>query len=160
MGFPNNITNVIMSCIRTVTFSILINGDPTDPFHPKRGIRQGDPLSPYLFILCAEILSGLIAKGQQDGKIHGINIASKAPSISHLLYADDSILFCRANPEEAQEIFNILNTYQAASGQRVNMEKSEMVFTPNTFITIKQQVQAILPIKTSDSIKKYLGMPT
>lgn len=160
MGFPNNITNVIMSCIRTVTFSILINGDPTDPFHPKRGIRQGDPLSPYLFILYAEILSGLIAKGQQDGKIHSINIASKAPSMSHLLYVDDSILFCRANPEEAQEILNILNTYQAASGQRVNMEKSEMVFTPNTSITIKQQVQAILPIKTSDSIKKYLGMPT
>lgn len=76
MGFPNNIINVIMSCIRTVTFSIMINGEPIDPFHPKRGIRQGDLLSSYIFILCVEIMSGLIAKGQQEGIIHGINIAT------------------------------------------------------------------------------------
>jgi hypothetical protein len=115
---------------------------------------------PYLFIICAEVLSGLIKKGQQDGLINGISIASNAPAISHLLYADDSILFCRAKPEEASTIMNILKIYQEASGQRVNMDKSEMVFSPNISQDNKNQFQAELPIKISDNINKYLGMPT
>lgn len=97
-----------MLSVCTVTFSILVNGQPTDTFKPKRGIRQGDPLSPYLFILCAEVLSSLIQKSQQEGLIDGISIATNASAISHLLYAGESILFCRANPEEATTIMNIL----------------------------------------------------
>ena len=62
MGFPTGMINIIMQCINSVSFSILINGLPTDPFQPQRGIRQGDPLSPYIFILCAKVLSSLIAK--------------------------------------------------------------------------------------------------
>lgn len=120
-----------MICIRTVTFSILINGHPTDLFHPSRGIRQGDPLSPYIFIICAEVLSGLITKSQQDGLIHGISIATNAPEITHLWYADDSILFCGAKPEEVTVIMQILKLYQEASEQRVNLDKSDMIFNPN-----------------------------
>lgn len=108
MGFPTKIINIIMLSVCTVTFSILVNGQPTDTFKPKRGIRQGDPLSPYLFILCAEVLSSLIQKSQQEGLIDGISIATNASAISHLLYAGESILFCRANPEEATTIMNIL----------------------------------------------------
>lgn len=115
MGFPNKIILTIMKCIRTVTFSILINGEPIEPFQPQRGLRQGDPLSPYIYIICAEVLSRLITKAQQDGSITGISIATNAPAISHLLYADDSILFCRARPEEATTIMNILETYQDIS---------------------------------------------
>lgn len=96
IGFPPNLVKTIMLCISSVTFSVLINGQPTDPFQPKRGIRQGDPLSPYIFILCAEVLSGMIARDQINGLITGISIATNAPPISHLLYADDIILFCRA----------------------------------------------------------------
>lgn len=79
MGFPSRLVNTIMLCVRSVTFSILINGNPSACFKPKRGIRQGDPLSPYLFIICAEVLSGLIANYQNEGKIHGIAIARNAP---------------------------------------------------------------------------------
>ena len=64
MGFPSNLVSTIMKCVTTVSFSILINGQPTEPFFPQRGLRQGDPLSPYLFILCSEVLSGLLTKGQ------------------------------------------------------------------------------------------------
>jgi len=64
MGFPSKTINIIMSFIRTVSFSILINGQPTDSFYPHRGIRQRDPLSPYIFILCAEVLSSMISKSQ------------------------------------------------------------------------------------------------
>jgi len=131
MGFPARIINIIMNCIRSVSFSILINGQPTDPFSPNRGIRQGDPLSPYIFIICAEVLSGLITKSQQEGHIHGVSIATNAPPISHLLYLDDCILFCKAKPEEGQAIKHILDIYQATSGQKVNMDKSNMFFSPN-----------------------------
>lgn len=93
MGFPNNMVSTIMKCVSTVSFSILINGQPTDSFIPQRGLRQGDPLSPYLFILCAEVLSGLLTKGQTDGSFHGVIIAPNAPPISHLFFADDSLLF-------------------------------------------------------------------
>jgi len=160
MGFPHTLIKTIMLCISTVSFSILINGQPTDPFHPKRGIRQGDPLSPYIFILCAEVLSGLINKEQRHGHITGVAIATNAPSISHLLYADDSILFCRAKLKEATTIMNVLQEYQQASGQKVNMDKSEMIFSPNISMEFKKEFQSKLPIKISTSIKKYLGMPT
>lgn len=95
MGFPIKIVKTIMLCVRSVSFSILINGSPSTMFKPKRGIRQGDPLSPYLFIICAEVLSGLITKYHEQDKIHGISIAivRNAPVISHLFFSDDSMMF-------------------------------------------------------------------
>lgn len=160
MGFPNRLILIIMHSIRTVSFSILINGQPIDPFHPKRGLRQGDPLSPYLYIICVEVLYGMITKAQQDGLIQGVSIATNAPAISHLLYVDDSIVFCRAKPNEAKTVMDILNHYQEISGQKINLDKSEMIFSPNISQTYKHQIQIYLPIKISDSIQKYLGMPT
>jgi hypothetical protein len=138
MGFPTRCVILIMTCIRSVSFSILVNGQPTEVFYPQRGIRQGDPLSPYIFILCAEVLSGLISDSREKGQIHGISIATNAPCITHLLYADDSLLFCKAKPEEALIISNILEKYQLMSGQKVNMHKSEMVFSPNIDSATKQ----------------------
>jgi hypothetical protein len=102
----------------------------------------------------------LIEKSQNEGLIHGISIATNAPNISHLLYADDSILFCSAKPEEARVIMNILTLYQEASGQRVNMEKFEMTFSPNISMEHKKKFQDNLPISISNHIHKYLGMPT
>jgi hypothetical protein len=93
MGFPVDKVQTIMKCVTTVTFSILINGQPSSCFQPKRGLRQGDPLSPYLFIICADVLSGLISRAQSNLSIHGVKIAHRAPEISHLLFADDSLFF-------------------------------------------------------------------
>jgi hypothetical protein len=93
MGFPETLIKTIMNCITSVSYQILINGQPSKCFSPERGLRQGDPLSPYLFILCANVLSGLLKKESQQSNIHGIQIARNAPKITHLLFADDSLLF-------------------------------------------------------------------
>ncbi|GAU40964.1 hypothetical protein TSUD_187210 [Trifolium subterraneum] len=81
MGFPGFLVQTIMKCVTTVKFAILINGHPSQDFIPQWGLRQGDPLSPYLFILCADVLSGLISKAQSDHLIHGVKIAPSAPEI-------------------------------------------------------------------------------
>jgi len=160
MGFPSNLVSIIMKCVTTVSFSILINGQATDSFIPQRGLRQGDPLSPYLFILCAEVLSGLLTKGQNEGSIHGIQIAPNAPLISHLFFADNSLLFCWSDPKEARFILKTLQLYESISGQKVNLDKSEMVFSPGLREDIKKEFHNQMTINISTKIDKYLGLPT
>jgi hypothetical protein len=111
MGFPTAMIQTIMKCVSTVSFSILINGQPSKTFFPQRGLRQGDPLSPYLFIICADVLSGLMSQAQSNHLIHGVKIAPGAPEISHLFFADDSLFFCRATISEAAAIAKIIHTY-------------------------------------------------
>jgi hypothetical protein len=160
MGFPMDMVQTIMKCVTTVTFSILINGQPSPSFQPQRGLRQGDPLSPYLFIICADVLSGLISRAQSNLSIHGVKIAPRAPEISHLLFADDSLFFCRANIEEITTLNSLITKYQNASGQMVNLGKSEMIFSKGTDNGTREAIQQVLHIPIKDHFSKYLGMPT
>jgi hypothetical protein len=104
MGFPSNLVQTIMRCVTSVSFSILINGQPFHSFKPNRGIRQGDPLSPYLIIHCADVFSSMISTKQDQSLINGLSIAQNAPKISHLFFADDSLIFCKAKKEEASQL--------------------------------------------------------
>jgi hypothetical protein len=159
MKFPQKLINTIMKCVTTVSFSILINGQPTKSFIPERGLRQGDPLSPYLFIICADVLSSLIIKANQDNLIHGVKIVPRAPEITHLFFADDSLMFCRANEKETTQVKDIINSYQQASGQLVNYTKSEMIFSRKVQQSTKQAVHQILPMPIVEHFSKYLGQP-
>jgi ribonuclease HI len=159
MGFPGSMVDLILRCISTVSYKILINGQPSKNFTPERGLRQGDPLSPYLFILCADVLSGLVKNKVGIGSIHGIQIARQAPKISHLLFADDSLLFARANSTEADAILSVLAEYQKASGQVVNMDKSEVSFSQNVRNVDKDMICNRMGVKTVDTHSKYLGLP-
>ncbi|MCH84159.1 ribonuclease H protein, partial [Trifolium medium] len=160
MNFPPKLINTIMRCVTTVSFSILINGSPTKAFLPTRGLRQGDPLSPYLFILCADVLSALISSAQENKLIHGVKIAPRAPEITHLFFADDSIMFCRATIDETEHMKMLISTYQQASGQLVNYHKSELIFSKKVNHSIKMAIHQILPMPMVDHFSKYLGQPT
>ena len=98
----------MMGCVTTPTFSILINGKAYGNIRPSRGIWQGDPLSPYLFLLCVEGFISLLQKEKLDGRIKGASICRRAPRISNLMFAYDSIIFCRATGGEVEVINEVL----------------------------------------------------
>lgn len=115
MGFLKIWIKRVMSCVTTPKFSVRINGKAYGSIKPSRGPRQGDPLSPYLFLLCAEGFSSLLAKAEADNRLHGVAICKGAPNISHLLFVDDSLLFCRATQDEVKEVVDIMQLYAKAS---------------------------------------------
>ena len=94
MRFQRQWIERVMSCVTTPSFSILVNGKPFGMVHPSWEIHQGDPLSPYLFLLCAEGFTALFAKAELEGRIKGVFICRGAPKVTNLLFADDSLLFC------------------------------------------------------------------
>lgn len=129
LGFPDDIIFLVTDFISTVTYKPLINREPTSVIIPQRGLRQGDPLSPYLFIICVEGLSKVLNKVVSDGYISSAVVSYGGPCVSHLLFADDSLLFCAADKSESECILKILNNYEAVSGQCVNLDKMGL-FSP------------------------------
>lgn len=117
MGFVEKWVAFVMKCIRSVTYAIKINGVPRGHIIPSRGLRQGDPLSPYLFLIYAEGLLAMLHHAMQEKRLRGISICRGEPKISHLFFADDSIIFGRAIEAEGLEILRILKVYESSSGQ-------------------------------------------
>ena len=150
----------MMMCIQTVEYHVIFNGDRIGPITPERGLRQGCPLSPYLYIICAEGLSAIIKNHEIRGKLHGARICRTAPSISHLLFADDSFLFCKATASEAQHLKGILTSYEQASGQAINLNKSAIAFSANTPQDSVSSITAILGVYGTIGSGKYLGLPS
>ena len=95
MRFDERWVRVMMTCITTISYSILINGEPKGMIVPTQGIRQGDPLSHFLFLLCTEGLNGLISQATNHGDIKGYALCRNSPRLTHILFSDDSLLFCR-----------------------------------------------------------------
>lgn len=94
----------MLSCVNSVSYKLLLNRSTTKSFSLSYGLRQGDPISLLLFIICAEMFTRLIEKEEENGKLQGIRICRGAPAVSHLLYADDILITYRANAENARAI--------------------------------------------------------
>ena len=147
MGFNERWISLTMICVKTVTYSVLVNGEPKGLIHPSRGIRQGDPLSPFLFLLCTKGLNGLIKNAELKGDIHGFSLCRRGPKLTHLLFADDSLLFCRATVEECANVLNILEAYERASGQKVNRDKTALFFSRSTLEDVKSSIKHALGVQ-------------
>ena len=160
MGFDEKWINLIMLCVTTVSYSVLVNGEPKGMIHPTRGIKQGDPLSPFLFLLCTEGLNSLINNAAANGDIKGYSLCRNGPRLTHLLFADDSLLFCRATIQECQKILDILDTYAKCSGQQINKSKTTLFFSMCTTEEIRNHVKIALGVPEIKQYEQYLGLPS
>jgi hypothetical protein len=159
MGFAEDWINRIMLCVTLVSYQVRVNVSLSDVIVPERGLRQGDPLSPYLFLICAEGFSSLLNKAEVEGELEGIRICHSAPSFNHILFADDSLVLIKVNSESARSLQNILQLYEVCSGQTVNYDKSSVMFSENTRSRHRNQVLAALNISSQARTEKYLGLP-
>jgi hypothetical protein len=160
MGFGLKWLGWIRACISTVRFLVLVNVSLAGFFGTSRGLRQGDPLSPLLFLLMMEILSKMLQQAEGCGFIRGFKVngtRSEEVCVSHLLYADNTMLMCDADPEQLMYIRLVLSCFEATTGLRVNLAKSEMVpigDVGNLAILADIQCYRIVQFPMN-----YLGMP-
>ncbi|XP_062093901.1 uncharacterized protein LOC133799929 [Humulus lupulus] len=159
MGLHARWVDLIMRCVSGVRYTITTEGKEIGPIIPSRGLRQGDPLSPYLFLICAEGLSTLLSDFERQGKIRGCKVARATPSISHMFFADDIYLYCRATAEEAYHVVDALSIFQRASGQQVNLNKSSVFFSSNAGEACRREMCSILNMQEADEHSMYLGLP-
>ena len=158
MQFPPKWTEWIMSCVTSASASILVNGSPSAPFKLQRGLRQGDPLSPFLFMLVGEVLNKVILKATNTGLWSGLEIRKNGLKITHLQYADDTLIFSEAKMESLRNIKKALILFNLASGLQVNFHKSSIIGI-NTSKTWLQKAADSLLCKVGDIPFTYLGLP-
>ena len=126
LGFPMQYIKWVMACVTSEKLIIHINGQDNGVFEGGKGLRQGDPLSPLLFVICMEYLTRQMKLVSQkpDFRFHP---NCKSLSLTHLMFADDLILFCKFDPATLQHIMNVLHDFYESAGLRANIKKSQMV---------------------------------
>ncbi|XP_026451335.1 uncharacterized protein LOC113351597 [Papaver somniferum] len=150
---------MIEQCVGTISTCIMLNGSPGDVFSPQRGLRQGYPLSPYLFILCMKTFSRSLLQAEHNNLIHYIKINEYCPAISHLFFADDCLIFAKAYNKEARNLMNIIDKFSTFSGQSINYQKSGIAFSKGVPNQLKNEISNILNIKKLAINDNYLGVP-
>ena len=158
MNFDSKWIKWIMECVSTVEYTLLLNGSMTRSFKPSQGLRQGGPLSPYLFLLCANVLSISLTQAEELKKIKGVKVGSSGLSFSHLLFVDDSLLFFRKDNVSIQNLQSILNCTYSISGQSINLAKSYVFCSPNMPLEEQQALARTLQVNFVQHPSKYLGV--
>eukprot|EP00253_Pinus_taeda_P034631 PITA_34631 len=157
-GFDHNWIRWVMALVTTSSFSILLNGSPSKTFKPSRGLRQGDPLSPFLFILMMEGLGNAIKSTKAEGKIQGLKLTLNGGALTHQQFVDDTMLQGTPMVKGALVFKQILNDFAMAVGIEVSLNKSNIFFF-NTNIAIQRNIARILGLQRDKLPSKYLGIP-
>ena len=160
LGFEERWINLMMVCVKSISYSILVNGEPEGLIRHSRGIRQGDPLSPFLFLLCTEWLHSLITKAANEDSIRGFSLCRRSPRLTHLRFANDSLLFCKANRHDSLQVLEILATYESGSGQQINRSKTSLFFSKSTSKEEKKEIKEAFGVLKILHYDKYLGLPS
>lgn len=157
MNFSHHFIKIIMQCVTTVKYSLLLNGQKACNFNPQRGLLQGDPLSPYLFICCMNVLSVMLHQVEEAKQIQGIQFNRSGPMVSHVMYVDDLILCFKEDFDSCRVMADLLHSFCTIAGLEVNTDKSFAVFSPNTPNELKDEMAGMFKLKWADRIGKYLG---
>jgi len=159
INFPEALINVIIHSVTNVESNVKWNGAREDYFRPQRGIRQGEPISPYLFVLCMDKLSHMILHEVNQGKWKSIKVGRRGPEVSHLMFADDLLLFGEATEIQMQCATHILHQFCMLSGQRISNEKTNMFFSKNVSRGMREVLVQLSRFRKTHSLGKYLGVP-
>ncbi|PNX79184.1 ribonuclease H, partial [Trifolium pratense] len=159
INFPEVLINVIMHCVTSVMTNVKWNGTRTDFFRPQRGIRQGDPISPYLFVLCMDKLSHIILHAVEKDNWKGIKMGRRGPMISHLMFADDLLLFGEASEPQMRCVMDSLQRFCTMSGQEVSHNKTSVLFSRNVERNLRNKLLNISGFNETSNFGKYLGVP-
>ncbi|KAL4385934.1 hypothetical protein GQ457_09G015610 [Hibiscus cannabinus] len=159
VGFHPDWVALIMDCFTTITFFAWVNGRLTTEFTPQRGLRQGDLLSSFLFLLCMQGLSAALQAEQEAGNIKGIRASQQGPRINHLFYVDDNIIFVRNFVQEFTYLKEVFRIFADSLGQRINFDKSTVFFSPSTTAAHRQRLLSTLPLSKVFDPRIYLGAP-
>lgn len=157
--FSHRWVDWIMSCVTSVNYQVKFNGTPLDSFSPSRGLRQGDPLSPFLFLFVADGLFTLLQSEVNNWNIDPVKIR-RAPGVSHLLFADDSLLFFKAQGDQAIKLKKVLDIYATSTGQLINPSECSIWFGDSCPLAQRLEVRNILEVTQESFETKYLGLPT
>lgn len=160
MNLPLLLINTIMECVTSASLQVLWNGEPTEKFQPTRGIRQGGPLSPYLFVMCMERLFQTIEEAIVEDRWRPIYASRNGPKLSNLFFVDDIVLFAEASNDQAQVIHDCLRRFCLASGHKISLPKSRVYFSRNVDRETQGVISRALDIEVTEDLGLYLGMPT
>ncbi|KAL9675464.1 hypothetical protein QQ045_003666 [Rhodiola kirilowii] len=157
MGFGCKWIGWMAECYSSARLAVLINGSPSKEFAMKRGLRQGDPLSPFLFLVAAEGLSRILDKAVEEGVINGIDWMNNGDKLTHLQFADDTVLFYRADAMEFQNLRAILIAFEGCSGLKINFDKS-LCFGIGLKVEEVSEYAKVFRCPLGGFPMKYLGM--
>lgn len=157
LGFPIRYINWIMTCLTYVSYVVNVNGELTEPFEAKKGIRQGDPISPYLFVVCMEYLNRCLLELKYNRKFH-FHPRCRKVGLIHVCFADDLLMFTRGDVESMKQLLGIFEKFAATSGLKANQMKSCIYFggVPDA---VKQDILEVSGMVEGRLPFKYLGVP-
>ncbi|XP_013725242.1 uncharacterized protein LOC106429043 [Brassica napus] len=157
LGVPEKFIHWIKLCITTPSFSVQVNGELAGYFQSKRGLRQGCSLSPYLFVLCMNVLSHKIDKAAKEGKFK-YHPRCKLLSLTHLCFADDLMVFVEGTKESVEGAISVFDEFAVWSGLSISLEKST-VYMAGVSETEKSRILTNFPLAVGSLPVRYLGLP-